>query len=103
MRYFYDADFFHTNHSGRVLLADEEYLLDLFAFILINADNRLIYGMHDAAGEGEEWLSYLRANALHYREIELFPEDRYLTLSTCVAATGEARMALVGKLIRVVE
>ena len=98
LKRFADKGFFDNNKQGKIYLSDKTLQITFFAYMYIVADDAVIYGMNDYHEDAVRFLAYVRDNALYYREGDYTPQDRFVTLSTCVNATGAARMVLIGKL-----
>lgn len=95
-----DEDFFQENSEGLLFLPYANYRLELFACMVVRADDPIIYNTDwsDAADQ-EEFLRYLRCNADHYRELGVTTKDRFITLSTCAYVFEGARTVLVGRIV----
>jgi sortase B len=99
LRMFGEQAFFEANGAGSIVLADHLYMLEAFAYMVIRADDEMIYGaLRPTAEDALRILAYIQRNARHYRPIEITPNDRLVTLSTCAHEFGEARMVLICRL-----
>ena len=95
---------FEAHPTGSIHLADAAYQLEFFAYLDVDADDAMIYATHSMAPESRaELYDYVEARARHYRDIGLGPTDRIVTLSTCAYGTENARIVLLGRLIRIVK
>jgi len=99
LREFNDRAFFDENRVGYIFLPFETYVLEIFAFAIIRNNDRVVYGRHfDTYEDREYFIDYVRRVALHYNDIEVTPDDRFITLSTCRNDAANSRMILVGVL-----
>ena len=94
---FNDSSYFSNNPTARLFLPDATYNLEIFAFMNIKQDDRIIYGSAPSA-DFTEFFEYVRTNALYYRDVGLSDQDRIVTLSTCASDLADARMVLLAKL-----
>ena len=101
MAQFNDKDFFDTNKTGTVFLADKTFSIDIFAYMIIQADDLVVYESPSDAEGKKTSLEYIRENARHYRDVGVGTEDQIITLSTCAYEFKNARMLLIGKLTRI--
>ena len=88
---FADRDFFEAHPSGTILLCDRTYTLDFFAYIIVDADDSLIYSISEPE---DALLEYISAMAHNYREP--VTNEKIVVLSTCSYAYDGARIILIG-------
>ena len=93
LRLFADRGFFDANLSGAMLVKDNTYALSIFAYMVVRADDPLIY---NPSSDREEFFGYVRKKARQYREPA--PEGKVVTLSTCAYEFNGARMVLLATL-----
>ena len=99
LRKFAETDFFEGNQTGTIYLADRIFTLRIFAYLVIQADNEVVYQNQATSwDEKERYFTYVRDRARQYREIDLTEQDRVVTLSTCAYEYDDARMVLVARL-----
>jgi len=79
---FSDIGYFHNNPTGSLFLIDATYILEIFAYLRVERDDRIIYGSKSYENF-QEFIDYVRAVATNYRDVQLSGEDRFVTLSTC--------------------
>ena len=85
-----DRSFFDEHESGELFLDGKKVELRIVAFGLIDAENKKIYGLEDAA------ITEIVRDAKYKREIS---EGRYILLSTCDAQNKTMRDTLLVKII----
>lgn len=92
-----DPSFFAENPSGRLLRPDGEYDLDIFACLLVNAGDNVIFNpTRRQTGNTNQLLQYVRDNALNLRSETLdalaaAESPRVLALTTCASEFTDAR------------
>jgi len=96
-----DQAFANTKTTGTISLADKTFAIEFFAFVVVRPDDAEIYDpMISQAQDRDAFLDYVKTTARHYRDIDLTVNDHFVTLSTCTYEFSNARMVLVGKLVR---
>ena len=90
LRLFADPSFFDSNVSGVLFVKDNTYLLEIFAYMVVRADDNIIY---DPSADCEEFFEYVKDNARQYREPSV--RGNVVTLSTCAYEYDGARMVLL--------
>ena len=99
---FRDEETFNRLTEGTVFLADAEYQFEIFACLLTNHDDSIVYtSLQNTAVEKQALLDYLKESASQYREIGVSTDDHILTLSTCSYEFSDARTVVVGRLVKV--
>ena len=99
---FNNQAFFEENRTGTIFLADKTYAIDFFAFAVIEPDDGIIYdSMIQADGDKAAFLAHVNRAARYYRDVDVTPDDRIVTLSTCNYEFDDARMVLIGKLTEI--
>ena len=93
LKLFADEWFFESNTRGTVALRDKTYTAEFFAYMVIRADDNLIF---DTSAERGEFFAHIKKNARHYREPDM--DGRVLTLSTCSYEFNDARIVLLANL-----
>ena len=88
---FKDWQFFDEHKYGELFIDGKKWKLDIVAFGLVRADNKVIYGLSEMA------LHDVLMRAIHVREVG---KGRFLLLSTCDAQNKEMRDVL---LVRIME
>jgi len=91
--------FFDANPTGTVFLAGRTYTVEFFAYIVLPADDSLIYDPSLSGGADiAAFLDHVKSAARFYRDIGVTADDHILTLSTCDYEFSDARMVLLGRL-----
>ncbi|MCL2200340.1 MAG: class B sortase [Oscillospiraceae bacterium] len=97
---FDDEEFFNASSKGLIFAADETYEIEFMAWVVVAADDAVIYNSMFANDvEQAEFLDYVKSVARNYREIGAGAGDRFITLSTCNYEFDDARMALIGRIV----
>ena len=94
-------EFFEANRYGAIFLERATYAVEFFAFLVIRPEEHTVYNRPGSGADILGHLDYIRQNARQYRELDLGPADRVVTLSTCSYEFGDARMVLLGRLIEI--
>lgn len=94
LREFADSSFFEENQRGFLFLADDTYVLEFFAYMVIRANDPVIYAPLPVP---DKFIQYARDEAMNFRE----PRDgvNVLTLSTCAYNYNGARMVLLANMV----
>jgi len=94
LKLFGDPDFFNMHTRGALFTVDGAYMLDIFAYMVVGADDKLIY---DPSAETDVFLEYVRRFARQYREPV---PGNIVTLSTCAYEYDGARTVVLAALNR---
>jgi sortase, SrtB family len=96
---FEDQAFFDEHPIGILHLSYDTYELEIFAYMVVRADNATIYNNFDLDIHfHSDYFQYIAENARRYRDISLMPGDRILALSTCTYEFSNARTVLLSRL-----
>jgi len=93
LKLFADEDFFESHPSGTILMQDNMYKLEFFAYLIACSDDSMIY---DALTKKNGFFDYIRSLALNYREPET--SGPLVTLSTCSYEFDGARAVLLANI-----
>jgi len=94
---FNDMGYFHNNPVGSLFLIDTTYIFDIFAFLRVEHNDRIIYGSKSYENF-QEFIDYVRSVASNYRDVQLSGEDRFITLSTCDNDFPDYRFVVLARL-----
>ncbi|MCL1805684.1 MAG: class B sortase [Clostridiales bacterium] len=93
LKLFADEGFFEANPRGEIRTKHHTYSLDIFAWLIVRADDEMVYGAYP---ERSRYYDYIEANAVNYREPD---RDRdVIALSTCAYEFADARMVLLANI-----
>ncbi|NCC42644.1 MAG: class B sortase [Clostridia bacterium] len=97
---FQKKDFFEGHKTGKLMLpGDVAYPIEFFAYL--DADGHDPY-LYTPVSQSEEemgvLLSYIKQEAVYYRESGITASDQIIALSTCTEAMGTKRAVLIGKI-----
>ena len=95
LKLFADKEFFETNRYGILFLEDKTYILEIFAYMLVKSNDRVVY---KTSVEENELFEYAKKAAKNYREPEI--KGNIVTLSTCSYEFDNARIILMACLKR---
>lgn len=100
-----NADFFQENRMIYVYTEEKRLTYEIYGAVkFTNAYLTEAYGTNSVAGNGQ-FLQDLQTNAesyasvSHIAEIEVQPENKLITLSTCISGESSKRYLIVGVLI----
>ena len=87
---FADDWYFNNNKDGALYLAHGTYALEIFAYMVVRADDEFIY---NPTVDGDIFFAYIEENARNYRE----PATRgsVVTLSACAYEFDSARVVII--------
>ena len=94
LRLFADPDFFDSNATGTLFVKDNTYKLEIFAYMVVRFDDKLIYNPSADIGQ---LIEYAQKCTGRYREPEA--PGNVLTLSTCAYDYDGARMVLLAVIV----
>lgn len=91
-----DEWFFNENSAGTIFLKDKVYKLEIFAYMVVRADDKIIY---DPMANRNAFYNYVRENARNYKE----PENgkNIVILSTCAYNFNGARIVVIANTVNV--
>lgn len=100
-----DKKFFNKNRTGQLILPDGAYDLEIYACVIVSASDRMIFDVELTEAEIDSFLSYVKKNALYYREdsAELLSQTqgaRMLGFSTCSSEFTDARTVLLAVILQ---
>ena len=95
-----DQTFFEKNTTGKLILPDKSYNLEIFACLLSDAGEDAIFDPEQWQTDIDGLLSYAKANNLYLREetitkLEQMSEPRVLALGTCSSEFTDARTIIL--------
>ena len=97
---FNDEEFFNTNKTGTVFLAERTYTVEFFAYLIVKSDDLTAYDNPVDTADRMNYIAYIFENSRYWRDCEVGTENQIITLSTCAYEFKNARMILVGKLVQ---
>ena len=93
LKLFADEWFFAANTWATISLWNNTYTAEIFAYMIVRADDKIIFGL---TAEKGEYLDYIKKNARHYREPDT--EKKILTMATCSYEFNGARIILLANI-----
>jgi SrtB family sortase len=94
-----NADFFNSHVTGTIFLVDQNFSLEIFAYMVVRFDDSQIYTVYRRDTSGE-YLEHLRSRAQNWRDIPFSEEDRIVILSTCASSCPDSRVVVAARLSR---
>lgn len=94
---FTDAAYFESHKQGTLYLPHQTYGIELFACMEADAYDKLIYQPGENCDQAA-LLSYLKSDAVQYRDVGVKTGDQIVGFSTCVDAVTNGRVILFGRL-----
>lgn len=95
---FGNEQYFQEHTSGMLYLPEQDYAVEIYAYVECDAYDQNIYDIQSKPGNMEAFQEYVRTAATHYRDIGVTAEDRIVSLSTCVDAETNGRAVVIGRL-----
>ena len=97
-----DRAFFDSHSTGQLLLPRGSYDLEVVAVLVVPASEKRIFDPDHVRGQRENWLTFVREEAVFLRE-EGLGEGQYLALSTCSTEFTDARTVVLTRMEGVTE
>ena len=94
LRLFANMSFFLENTSGVIFLEDKTLTLEIFAYMVVQANDSIVYSI---SPEQDQFYDYISANAGNYREPSA--RGQVVTLSTCSYQFDSARAVLLATIV----
>lgn len=91
-------EYFDAHTTGTLYLPDETLGITLFACVETSASDPVVYNPQAQAEDVSGLISYLKENAVQYREIGVTKDDRIIGLSTCAETETNSRVIVFGRL-----
>lgn len=95
-----DKTFFEQNSTGKLILPDKSYNLEIFACMLVKSDDENIFNTDKRQTDIDGLFSYVRQNSLYVREetikkAEQSDDTKVLAFSTCSSEFTDARTVIL--------
>lgn len=94
---FADADYMEEHTAGKMFFLDQWHDIEWFVFAQADAYDDILYNILLTEKDRDVYLQRLKEKAIQYRAVTLKPDDRFVTLSTCVDTATNGRYLLVGR------
>lgn len=95
---FADDAYFASHQTGSLYTPNQAYEVTLFAYMLTDGYDRLIYHPGEGGADMQTLLDYLQQSSVQYRDIGVTVDDRIIGMSTCVDAVTNGRAILFGRI-----
>lgn len=95
-----DETFFEQNSTGKLILPDKSYNLEIFACMLVKSGDENIFNTDKRQTDIDGLFSYVRQNSLYVREetikkAEQSDDTKVLAFSTCSSEFTDARTVIL--------
>lgn len=97
---FREQTYFDTHESGKIYYEDQWHEIEFIAFLIVYADDSVLYDTGISDEKRTEYLSYIQEKAKYIRKDELDGGENYVLLSTCISDGTSRRYVLAGKIIK---
>lgn len=91
--------FFGENTTGRLILPEQVYELEVVACLVTGASDRNVFDPEHVRSHMGAFLSFVRENALWLRELPSSEEAKFLALSTCSTEFTDARTVVLTRML----
>ena len=96
---FQNQDYMDKHHSGTLLTRENVYNLEVFACIICDAYEEMIYGIEsDNSEQYAQKLNYIESNKITWRSVDVAAEDKIIAFSTCVYSRTNGRLIVLAKM-----
>lgn len=99
LRYYNDREFYNNHRYISLTTPYEETIWEVFAFYNTTTTFNYIQVIFPDDASFEALLSEMKGKSLYDTGVEVGPEDKILSLSTCANTTDDARLVLNAKLV----
>lgn len=101
---FKEEKFFRENRTGKLLLPDRSYPLEVLCVILVQSDDDILFEPQESSGNMNTVLSYVAENALYQNTdvletMRMEENPKLLGLSTCSTEFTDARTIVLCRMI----
>ena len=97
---FREQTYFDTHESGKIYYEDQWHEIEFIAFLIVYADDSVLYDTGISDEKRTEYLSYIQEKAIYIRKDEMDGNENYVLLSTCISDGTSRRYVLAGKIIK---
>lgn len=96
---FLDESFFQSHTEGAVYYENQWHEIELFSMICVDAYDPMVYNTTlSCPYDQQDYLSCIRSNAVHFRELDFKDNEHYIAMSTCSSENTNERYVLVGRI-----
>ncbi len=94
-----NGDFFEEHKTGKLILPDRSYHLEIYACLLVSSSDEVIFEPGLWQGDFNKIASDIENNALFIRKDMLVPGIQTLALSTCASEFTDARTIVLAQMV----
>ena len=95
------ADFLEKHSVMYLNTPTNNYRIDIIAGFTTLANSRAYQYEFSSLSEVQDWIDWVQSESVIHPDIDLSPNDRFLTLSTCAYSSEDARTVLIGRLTQI--
>ncbi len=100
LEYYEELSYFEKHLKGSLYYENTWHDVEFFAFVHADAYDTILYNTSLSNEHMQEYLDYIKKNAINYRELPFSVEERFVTLSTCTSGSTNGRHLLIGRIVK---
>ena len=99
IQYYEEATYFEKHLEGSLYYENAWHDVEFFAFLHADAYDATVFDPALNQDNMQDYLDYIRKNAINYRELSFQSKERFITLSTCTSDSTNGRHLLIGRIL----
>lgn len=99
IQYYQEATYFEKHLEGSLYYENAWHDVEFFAFLHADAYDTMVFDPVLNQDNMQDYLDYIRKNAINYRELSFQSKERFITLSTCTSDSTNGRHLLIGRIL----
>ena len=100
LEYYEKSSYFEKHLNGSLYYENVWHDVEFFAFVHADAYDTMLYNAFLGNENMQEYLRYVKKNAINYKELSFDVEERFVTLSTCISGSTNGRHLLIGRILK---
>lgn len=100
LEYYEKSSYFEKHLNGSLYYENVWHDVEFFAFVHADAYDTMLYNASLGNENMQEYLRYVKKNAINYKELSFDVEERFVTLSTCTSGSTNGRHLLIGRILK---
>lgn len=97
---FQEKTYFDDHGSGKIYYENQWHEIEILAFLIANAGDRVLYDANMSRDKKNEYLAYIQKKAKYIRLNGIDDGEAYILLSTCTSDGTGRRYVLAGKIMK---